>query len=94
MIVLTRSSGERIALNADLIERIDSEPDTVIVMADGARYHVVEDLDRVVGRVQTYRACVRALADQLEVRLEPGSGHVIEIQGETSLRIVQEDPPT
>ena len=38
MISLTRfSSGERIAINPDLIERIEEIPDTVVTMTNGNR---------------------------------------------------------
>ena len=48
MIMLTRLSGSVFALNADLIERIDSTPDTVVTLVDGKKYVVAEGLDEVV----------------------------------------------
>jgi len=41
MIVLTRLNGPSFALNPDLIERIESTPDTVITLVDGAQYVAV-----------------------------------------------------
>ena len=46
MITLTRLSGSVFALNSDLIERVDSTPDTVITLVDGTKYVVLEDLAR------------------------------------------------
>lgn len=60
MIVLTRLSGSVFALNSDLIERVDSTPDTVITLVDGAKYVVSESLEQVVGAVRAYRSGVIA----------------------------------
>ena len=46
MILLTRLSGSVFVLNADLIERLDSTPDTVVTLVDGKKYVVAESLDR------------------------------------------------
>ena len=50
MIMLTRLSGSVFALNSELIERIDSTPDTVITLVDGKKYVVAEGLDAGRGR--------------------------------------------
>ena len=67
MISLTRFSGQRFALNPDLIERVESTPDTVITLVDGSRQVVVEPLDYVVDKVRHYRASVVALSQRMEV---------------------------
>ena len=45
MIVVTRFSGPAVALNCDLIERVEANPDTVLTMVDGSRYVVRESVD-------------------------------------------------
>jgi flagellar protein FlbD len=67
VISLTRFSGQRFALNPDLIERIEATPDTVITMVDGNRQVVREDLDEVVARVQHHRATILAMSQQIQV---------------------------
>lgn len=67
MISLTRFSGQRFALNPDLIERVEATPDTVITLVDGSRQVVVEDIDEVVAKVQHYRAAVVALSQRMDV---------------------------
>ncbi|RNE66818.1 flagellar FlbD family protein [Cryobacterium tepidiphilum] len=62
MIVVTRLNDSRFAINPDLIERIHSNPDTTLVMVDGAKYIVTESMDEVVERIAAYRARVLALA--------------------------------
>ena len=62
MISLTRLSGTTFLLNADLIERVDCTPDTVVTLVDGTKYLVSESLDDVLDSVVTYRAAIVARA--------------------------------
>lgn len=62
MIQLTRLNDERFALNTDLIERIESTPDTVLTLIDGTKYLVAESLEVVIDRVIEFRARVVATA--------------------------------
>ena len=71
MITLTRLSGSKFVLNSDLIERIDSTPDTVITLIDGKKYVVSESLDFIVGAVRDYRSQVVAFGSQLSEAPEP-----------------------
>ncbi len=71
MITLTRLSGSAFALNSDLIERVDSTPDTVITLIDGTKYVVLEGLRQVVDAIRDYRGAVIAesarVSEQAEV---------------------------
>ena len=59
MISLTHfSNGNRIALNVDLIEKIEETPDTVITLTNGARYLVQESIDEIVEKSLEARARV------------------------------------
>jgi flagellar protein FlbD len=58
MILLTRLSGTAFVLNADLIERLDSTPDTVVTLVDGKKYVVAEGLLQVVEQVRAWRGSV------------------------------------
>jgi flagellar protein FlbD len=60
MISLTRLSGSVFVLNADLIERLDSTPDTVITLVDGKKYVVSESMDEVVDAIRAYRGSLIA----------------------------------
>lgn len=62
MIVLTRLNGSQFAINPDLIERIHSNPDTTLVMVDGAKFIVTEPMDVVIESIAAYRAHVISLA--------------------------------
>ena len=71
MITVTRRNGPAFALNPDLIERIDTTPETVITLVDGAEYVVRESVDEVVARVREAKAAIIARSHLLEY---PSSG--------------------
>jgi flagellar protein FlbD len=70
MIILTRLNGERFALNPDLLERVDSTPDTVLTLLGGTKYVVSETLEAVIDRVRQFRAGVIA-ASHLPLSVVP-----------------------
>jgi flagellar protein FlbD len=71
MITLTRLNGPPFTLNADLIERIEATPDTVVLLTDGTRYVVSESVEQLVDAVRMFRASVVALAAHLRVATPP-----------------------
>lgn len=66
MITLTRLSGSVFLLNADLIERVDSTPDTVITLVDGKKYVVSESMGDVLDAVVAFRGEIYALGSLLD----------------------------
>ena len=62
MIVVTRLNESQFAVNPDLIERIHENPDTTLVMVDGAKYIVTESLHEVIDLIAAYRARILSLA--------------------------------
>lgn len=64
MIVVTRLNDSQFAINPDLIERITSNPDTTLIMVDGAKYIVTEPMTEVIDRITRYRAKVIALTHE------------------------------
>jgi len=76
VIVVTRLNGPQFAVNPDLLQRIESAPDTILTLIDGTKYIVEESVDEVIVLIQAYRAQVIAQAQQLQAqdavrRLEP-----------------------
>lgn len=71
MIYLSRLSGSVFLLNADLIERVDTTPDTVITLVDGKKYVVAESLAGVLDAVVDYRASIVSLASLLDATEPP-----------------------
>jgi len=62
MIVVTRLNNTRFAVNPDLIERIQSSPDTTLTLVGGTSYIVTETMDEVIEMIAAYRAGVIARA--------------------------------
>jgi flagellar protein FlbD len=55
VIELTRLNGERFVLNADLIQYVETLPDTYITLTGGQRVVVQESMDEVVARAVEYQ---------------------------------------
>ena len=55
MIGLTRLNGRAVVVNAELIETVESTPDTVISLVTGKKFVVLESADDVVDKVMGYR---------------------------------------
>ena len=66
MITATRLNGPAFALNPDLIECIESTPDTVITLVDGANYVVRETVEVLVERIRESKAALIARSYLLE----------------------------
>ena len=55
MIKLKRLNGKEFIVNSDMIEFIESTPDTVITLLNDKKIIVVESVDEVVERIVQYR---------------------------------------
>jgi flagellar protein FlbD len=66
VIRVTRLNGEHFALNADLIERVEGHPDTVITLLEGNKYVVAETVDQVIREIRDYRASIQTVAFQMD----------------------------
>lgn len=67
MIAVTRLNGSRFAVNPDLVERVQENPDTTLVMVGGATYVVRESLPEIIALIADFRALVIAAAQSLTV---------------------------
>ena len=86
MIWVTRLNGTEMVVNADLVESIESTPDTVLTLVDGKRYVICESAAEVVERVRRFRASILVLLDTPAARPAPAerTGH----PSTTGLRVV------
>ncbi len=84
MILLRRLNGTEIGVNADLIERVESTPDTVLTLIDGTKYVVAEPAAEVVARIVDFRARILAVAESFDANA-PGRDHHV------PLRLVETD---
>ena len=65
---MTRLHGTTVAVNCDLIERVEASPETVVTLVDGSRYVVRESVAEIVDKVRAFRASVVLLAGRLDER--------------------------
>ena len=71
MIIVTRLHGASVAVNCDLIERVEAAPETVVTLVDGSRYVVRESVAEIIDKIRTFRASVVMLAGRLDMQV-PG----------------------
>lgn len=55
MVKVTRLAGDQIYINADLIEFVESTPDTMITLTTGRKFIIKESVDFVINGVVDYR---------------------------------------
>jgi len=58
MIRLTRLNRVPLVVNSDLIEHIETTPDTVIALTTGQKFMVLETPEQVVDRVVAFRRSI------------------------------------
>jgi flagellar protein FlbD len=71
----TRISGQEIVINADLVEVVETTPDTVITLIDGKKYVVVESAQEIVDRVVQYRAAIIGVPQPAPATARQGTVH-------------------
>jgi flagellar protein FlbD len=67
VIYLTRMNHVPMVLNSDLIEHIETTPDTVISLTNGQKYVVLESADDIVHKVIAFRREITAVAPALKM---------------------------
>jgi len=76
MIQLTRINHLPMVLNSDLIEHLESTPDTVISLTTGQKMVVRETVEEVVRRVIEFRRLIQAPPDA-SVNCSPVESHAM-----------------
>ena len=56
MIAVTCRNGEHFSVDPDAIERVETDPDTVIHLVDGTKYVVDESFEHLLAAVQDHHA--------------------------------------
>ncbi len=65
MIVVHPLRGGEVFLNADLIESIEQQPETVVTLIDGRRIEVSDEPEEIADRIVRYRGSILANAEQM-----------------------------
>ncbi len=63
MIAVTRLNGEEFMVNAELIELVESTPDTIVSLTTGKKYMVRETVDEIIDRIIQYRRQISPFFD-------------------------------
>jgi flagellar protein FlbD len=71
MIVLNNLHGEPLAINDELIERVEGDHETRVILTSGTRYIVTESVDEVVRRCRQHRAEILALSRRIHLPPPP-----------------------
>lgn len=71
MIIVTRLNGAQFGVNPDLLQRVDSAPDTILTLIDGTKYIVRESMAEVIARVNEHRAHLLARAQEIQASPTP-----------------------
>jgi flagellar protein FlbD len=58
LIKVTRINGKELIVNAELIEFIESTPDTVISLTTGKKMVVSESTEELVNRIKEYKSSI------------------------------------
>ena len=59
MISLTRINRHPIVINSDLIEHIESTPDTIVSLTNGEKFLVLESPREIIERVIDFRRAIQ-----------------------------------
>jgi flagellar protein FlbD len=70
MIEVTKLNGENIIVNAEHIECVESYPDTALVLINGKRIVIRNEVSEVVRKVVEYQRSIRT-AEAPRVRTDP-----------------------
>jgi flagellar protein FlbD len=58
MIKLTRYDGKEVFVNAELIQFVESKPDTIITLTSGEKIIVKESADKVIALIIHYKQVI------------------------------------
>ncbi|ATW25659.1 flagellar FlbD family protein [Candidatus Formimonas warabiya] len=58
MIQITTMDKRKVALNPDLLERVETIPETVLTLTNGNKILVCETMSEVIGKFLTYKRLI------------------------------------
>ena len=68
MIKVAKINGKEFVINAELIEMMESTPDTIVTLTTGRKLVLRDKLDDVINRVIAYRKAVTSTVSVIEKR--------------------------
>ena len=64
MIKLTRLNGSLIVVNAELIEYVEANPDTILTLTTGQKILIQDPVDEVIKKVTNYKRSILCRTNQ------------------------------
>jgi uncharacterized protein YlzI (FlbEa/FlbD family) len=86
VIAVTCRNGEHFSVDPVTIERVETDPDTVIHLVDGTKYVVAESLEQVVRTINDHRAQVLLEQKRLAGGVAELADHAAHVK-QSSLRV-------
>ncbi len=75
MIEILKLNNQKVMLNADLIETLESTPDTIITLYTGKKIMVRDSVEEIVRKVMEYKKTIGAQVNVLRRREESAGGN-------------------
>lgn len=69
MIKLKRLNGKEFVVNCEMIEFIESTPDTVVTLVSGNKIVVCETIDEVIGKVIEYKKNINSRLNVIKKKI-------------------------
>jgi len=61
LIKVRRLNHKEVVINAELIQTVESTPDTVITLTTGEKFVVEDSVDEIIEKVVSYRRSIRGI---------------------------------
>jgi uncharacterized protein YlzI (FlbEa/FlbD family) len=87
VIAVTCRNGEHFSVDPLHIERIETDPDTVIHLVDGTKYVVAENFDDVMRAVRDHRATVLVAQKRLMGGVAEWADNAAKVARKTTMRL-------
>jgi flagellar protein FlbD len=86
VIAVTCRNGEHFSVDPMTIERVETDPDTVIHLVDGTKYVVSESFDQLLLTIREHRATVTVAQKRLAGGVAEIADHASEVK-RSSMRV-------
>ncbi|MGY1805588.1 flagellar FlbD family protein [Blastococcus sp. SYSU D00922] len=83
MIGVTCRNGEHFSVDPTLIERVETDPDTVVHLVDGTKYVVSESFDQVLLSIRDHRAALTVVQKRLAGGTAEIADHATTVRNQT-----------
>jgi uncharacterized protein YlzI (FlbEa/FlbD family) len=87
MIAVTCRNGEHFSLDPASIERVETDPDTVIHLVDGTKYVVAVPFDDLMRTLRDHRATVLVEQKRLSGGVAEYADHAAKVARQATMRV-------